>query len=70
MKFIVRRYTEAVQYIEVEAETQDAAYDLAVEADDSTNRIWSTWSICSDAMEIERDSIEVLKKTNRAPVGE
>lgn len=61
MKFMVRRYTEAVQYIEVEAETQDAAYDLAVEADDSTSRMWSKWSICADAeMEIERDSIEVI----------
>ena len=58
MKFIVRRYAEAMQCIEIEADTKDAAYDLAVEADDSTNRIWSAWSICPDTQKIERDSIE------------
>ena len=62
-KFMVRRYAEAMQYIEIDAETQDDAYELASEADDSTNRIWSTWSICPDAeMEIEYDSIEEIKE--------
>lgn len=58
-KFMVRRYAEAMQYIRIDAETQDDAYELASEADDSKIRIWSAWSICPDAeMEIEYDSIE------------
>ena len=62
-KFMVRRYAEAMQYIQIDAETQDDAYELASEADDSTDRIWSAWSICPDAeMEIEYDSIEEIKE--------
>jgi hypothetical protein len=55
MKFIVRRFAEQVQYIEVDAETQDDAYELATAAHYDK---WSEWECCSDPGEIDYDSIE------------
>lgn len=58
-KFRVRRYAEQVQYIEVEAETQDDAYDLAVEAE---YHQWSEWDNCDSPGEIESDHIEEIEE--------
>jgi len=58
-KFRVRRYAEQVQYIEVEAETQDDACDLAVTAE---YHQWSEWDNCSDPGEIDYDNIEEIEE--------
>ena len=57
-KFMVRRFAEQVQYIEVDAETQDDAYELATAADYDD---WSEWE-CSDPGEIDYDSIEEVEE--------
>ncbi len=57
-KFMVRRFAEHVQYIEVDAETQDDAYELAAAAHYDK---WSEWECCSDPGEIDYDSIEEVQ---------
>ena len=42
-KFVVKKYCESVQFIEIDAESKDDAYDLAVEADYDE---WSEWEPC------------------------
>ena len=57
-KFIVKKYCESVQFIEVNAESRDDAYDLAVEADRDD---WSEWEPCLGSETIEYDFIEEVK---------
>lgn len=57
-KFIVKKYCESVQFIEINAESRDDAYDLAVEADHDE---WSEWEPCLGSETIDYDLIDEVK---------
>lgn len=54
-KFIVKKYCESVQFIEIDAGSRDDAYDLAVEADHDD---WSEWEPCLGSESIDYDLID------------
>ena len=57
-KFIVKKYCESVQFIEINAESKDDAYDLAVEAGYDE---WSEWEPCLGSETIDYDLIDEVK---------
>ena len=56
-KFVVKKYCESVQFIEIDAESKDDAYDLA-EADYDE---WSEWEPCLGSETIDYDLIDEVK---------
>ncbi|MEC8767145.1 MAG: hypothetical protein VXX23_00980 [Actinomycetota bacterium] len=62
MRFMVKRFAEHFQYIEVDAETEDDAYELAAAA---SYEEWSEWEECSADWEIDYDNIERIEEVRK-----
>ncbi len=60
----MKRFAKHVQYqyIEVDAETEDDAYELAAGA---SYEKWSEWEECSFDLEIDYDSIERIEEVRK-----